>query len=158
MKAKIDRPDMPDDPRTYSRDASKCQLERNAMRFGFHHVAVIVSDYAVSKAFYCDVLGLDVLAENFREERGSWKLDLALDDGGQLELFSFSASPPRPSTPEACGLRHLAFRVDNLDAAIAELEGRGVPLEPVRIDEFTGKRFAFFKDPDGLPLELYEVT
>lgn len=127
------------------------------MRLGFHHVAVIVSDYALSKAFYCNVLGLDVLAENYREERGSWKLDLALDDGGQLELFSFPDPGLRPSRPEACGLRHLAFRVCDLDAAIAELEGRGVPVEPVRIDEFTGRRFTFFQDPDGLPLELYDV-
>lgn len=127
------------------------------MRLGFHHVAVIVSDYAASKAFYCDVLGLDVLAENYREERDSWKLDLALDDGGQLELFSFPAPPLRPSRPEACGLRHLAFRVLDLDASIASLEGHGVPVEPVRIDEFTGRRFTFFQDPDGLPLELYET-
>ena len=128
------------------------------MRLGFHHAALIVKDYAVSKAFYCDVLGLSVLAENYRKERDSWKLDLALDGGGQLELFSFPDPPARPSTPEACGLRHLAFRVRDLDAAIVELEGQGVPVEPVRIDEFTGKRFTFFQDPDGLPLELYEVT
>lgn len=127
------------------------------MRLEFHHVAVIVSDYAASKAFYCDVLGLDVLAENYREERGSWKLDLALGDGEQLELFSFPDPPPRPSRPEACGLRHLAFRVLDLDASITSLEGDGVPIEPVRIDEFTGRRFTFFQDPDGLPLELYEV-
>lgn len=128
------------------------------MRLGFHHVAVIVSDYAVSKAFYCDVLGLDVLDENYRTERGSWKLDLALDCGGQLELFSFPDPPARPSKPEACGLRHLAFRVFDLDAAIDSLERHGVRVEPVRIDEFTGRRFTFFQDPDGLPLEFYETS
>ena len=128
------------------------------MRLGFHHAALIVRDYAVSKAFYCDVLGLEVIAENYREERQSWKLDLALDCGGQLEVFSFPDPPSRPSRPEACGLRHLAFRVSNLDAAIANLEGQGVPVEPVRIDGFTGKRLTFFQDPDGLPLELYEAS
>lgn len=127
------------------------------MQLEFHHAALIVRDYAVSKAFYCDVLGLEVLAENYRAERGSWKLDLALDCGGQLEVFSFPDPPPRASRPEACGLRHLAFRVRDLDAAIAELAEHNVLVEPVRIDEFTGKRFTFFQDPDGLPLELYEV-
>lgn len=127
------------------------------MRLGFHHAALIVKDYAVSKAFYCDVLGLEVLAENYREERGSWKLDLALDCGGQLEVFSFPNPPPRASQPEASGLRHLAFRVSDLDVAIATLAGHDIPVEPVRIDEFTGRRFTFFKDPDGLPLEFYEV-
>jgi len=158
MKAMIDRPHMPDDPRTYFPGAFPFLPERNAMRLGLHHVAVILSDYAVSKAFYCDVLGLDVLGENYMEERGSWKLDLALDCGGQLELFSFPDPPPRPSRPEACGLRHLAFRVFDLDAAIENLERHGVTAEPVRIDEFTGKRFAFFQDPDGLPLEFHESS
>ncbi|MEP5731400.1 MAG: VOC family protein [Sulfitobacter sp.] len=128
------------------------------MQLGFHHAALIVQDYPVSKAFYCDVLGLEILAENYREERDSWKLDLALDDGGQLEVFSFPDPPLRASRPEACGLRHLAFQVSDLDAAIAELAAHGVPVEPVRIDEFTGKRFTFFQDPDGLPLEFYEVS
>ena len=127
------------------------------MRLGFHHAAIIVRDYAASKAFYCDVLGLDVLAENYREERGSWKLDLALGDGGQLELFSFPDAPLRASRPDACGLRRHALREFDLDAAIADLEGHGVPVAPVRIDEFTSRRFTFFQDPDGLPLELYEV-
>lgn len=128
------------------------------MRLGFHHAALIVQDYAVSRVFYCDVLGLDVLAENYRQERGSWKLDLALDCGGQLEIFSFPDPPPRASRPEACGLRHLAFQVSDLDAAIAKLAQHSVPVEPIRIDEFTGRRFTFFQDPDGLPLELYEVS
>ncbi|MCY4333256.1 MAG: VOC family protein [Litoreibacter sp.] len=128
------------------------------MRLHFHHVALIVKDYEASKAFYCDVLGLEVLAENFREDRNSWKLDLALADGGQLELFSFPDPPARPSRPEACGLRHLAFRVEDIDAALLELEAKRVEVEPVRIDPYTQARFTFFKDPDGLPLELYELS
>lgn len=122
-----------------------------------HHVAIIASDYEKSKAFYTEVLGLAVLAEHYRAERRSYKLDLALPDGGQLELFSFPDPPPRPSRPEAAGLRHLAFVVPDVAAALAELGERGVVTEELRIDEYTGKRFAFFADPDGLPLELYEA-
>lgn len=124
---------------------------------GIHHVAVICGDYAVSKAFYVETLGLRVLAEHHREERRSWKLDLALPDGGQVELFSFPDAPSRPSWPEARGLRHLAFAVDDIEAACARLNAEGVALEPVRVDPYTGRRFVFFADPDGLPLELYEV-
>lgn len=122
-----------------------------------HHVAVIASDYAKSKAFYTEVLGLKVLAEHYRAERRSYKLDLALPDGGQIELFSFPGAPPRPSRPEAIGLRHLAFVVADVGEALAELAGRGVVVEEVRVDEYTGKRFGFFFDPDDLPLELYEA-
>lgn len=122
-----------------------------------HHAAIICTDYARSKAFYVDILGLRMIAENYRAERRSFKLDLALPDGGQIELFSFPDPPPRPSRPEAAGLRHLAFETGDIDAAIGHLEARDVPVEPVRIDEFTGKRFTFFADPDGLPLELYEL-
>ncbi len=122
-----------------------------------HHVAVICSDYAVSKRFYVETLGLRVLAEHYREQRNSYKLDLALPDGSQLELFSFPDPPPRPSYPEACGLRHLAFVVEDVARCKAELEARGIAVEPVRIDEYTGRRFVFFADPDGLPLELYEA-
>ncbi|QLY27964.1 VOC family protein [Nocardia huaxiensis] len=122
-----------------------------------HHVAIIASDYARSKAFYTEVLGLRVIAENYRAERRSYKLDLALPDGGQVELFSFPEPPPRPSRPEAAGLRHLAFVVADVAAALGELAARGVAVEEVRVDEFTGKRFGFFADPDGLPLELYEA-
>jgi glyoxylase I family protein len=122
-----------------------------------HHVALICSDYAKSKHFYLEVLGLSLVAENYRAERGSYKLDLALANGVQLELFSFPQPPARPSQPEACGLRHLAFAVDDLDASIGWLVTNGVEVEPVRVDEFTHRRFTFFKDPDGLPLELYEV-
>lgn len=125
---------------------------------GIHHVAIICSDYARSKRFYTEVLGLRVVAETFRAGRGSYKLDLALPDGTQLELFSFPAPPPRPSRPEACGLRHLAFAVDDLDAAVRELQRHGVEIEPIRVDELTGRRFTFFADPDGLPLELYETV
>lgn len=123
---------------------------------GIHHVALIASDYARSRHFYTEVLGLRVLHEVYREQRDSWKLDLALPDGTQLELFSFPAPPPRPSRPEAQGLRHLAFRVDDLDAAATRLTAAGTPCEPIRVDEYTGRRYTFFADPDDLPLELYE--
>jgi glyoxylase I family protein len=121
-----------------------------------HHVAIIASDYARSKRFYTEVLGLKVIEETYREVRDSYKLDLALPDGTQIELFSFPSPPPRPSYPEACGLRHLAFAVEDLDGAVRWLESQGVAVEPARVDELTGKRFTFFADPDGLPLELYE--
>lgn len=121
-----------------------------------HHVAIICSDYERSRRFYADVLGLEIVREVYRRERDSYKLDLALPDGTQIELFSFPDPPARPSYPEACGLRHLAFEVADIDEAARELEGRGVRAEPVRVDEHTGRRFTFFADPDGLPLELYE--
>ena len=124
---------------------------------GIHHVAVICSDYPVSRHFYVNVLGLKVIDENYREARDSYKCDLALPDGTQIELFSFPGAPPRPSRPEAQGLRHLAFRVDDLDAAINHLHQHNVEVEPVRVDEYTNKRFTFFADPDDLPLELYEL-
>ena len=123
---------------------------------GFHHVAIICSDYARSKAFYTDVLGFSIIDENYREARDSYKCDLALPDGSQVELFSFPGAPPRLSRPEAQGLRHLAFKVENLNEVIATLNSKGVNCEPVRVDEYTGKQFTFFQDPDGLPLELYE--
>lgn len=123
-----------------------------------HHAAIICSDYAVSRHFYTQVLGLRVLAEHYRAARGSWKLDLALSDGACIELFSFPDPPPRPSYPEARGLRHLAFAVDDVAACKAALEAQGVTVEPVRIDEYTGHRFVFFADPDGLPLELCEAA
>lgn len=122
-----------------------------------HHVALICSDYEKSKHFYVTILGLQVLAENYRAARTSWKLDLALPDGTQLELFSFPNPPARPSQPEACGLRHLAFVVRDLDQYVAWLEANHIVVEPIRIDEYTLKRFTFFQDPDGLPLELYEL-
>jgi glyoxylase I family protein len=121
-----------------------------------HHAAIICSDYEASKRFYVETLGLVVLAEHWRAARRSWKLDLALPDGSQLELFSFDGAPPRPSYPEARGLRHLAFEVADVAAAKAALEAKGVAVEAIRIDEYTGRRFTFFADPDALPLELYE--
>ncbi|AQM20944.1 MULTISPECIES: SMU1112c/YaeR family gloxylase I-like metalloprotein [Vibrio] len=120
-----------------------------------HHAAIICSDYARSKAFYTQILGLPVIAENYRAARDSYKLDLALPDGGQIELFSFPNTPPRPSFPEAQGLRHLAFVVDSVSEVKAYLEEKGVIVEPIRVDEFTGREYTFFADPDGLPLELY---
>ena len=123
---------------------------------GTHHVAVICSDYVRSKRFYVEVLGLEVVSEVYREARRSHKLDLKLPDGTQVELFSFPDPPPRPSYPEACGLRHLAFAVADLGAVVAHLLSHGVAVEPVRVDEYTGRRFTFFADPDGLPLDLYE--
>ena len=121
-----------------------------------HHVAIICSDYARSKDFYVKVLGFKIVREVYREARQSYKLDLAINDHYQIELFSFNQVPARPSRPEAAGLRHLAFEVDDLEVVIANLAAKGVVTELVRIDEFTGKRFTFFADPDGLPLELYE--
>lgn len=125
---------------------------------GTHHVAIICSDYARSRAFYTQTLGLEVLAENYREDRQSWKLDLALPDGTQIELFSFPDAPARASRPEAQGLRHLAFVVDDLDAAKRDLEAHGIAVEDIRTDPYTQRRFTFFADPDGLPLELYETA
>lgn len=124
---------------------------------GFHHVAVIVSDYKKSKAFYTQILGARILAETYREVRQSYKLDLAFADGSQIELFSFPAPPARSNRPEACGLRHLAFRVSNVQSAVDFLQENQVECEPIRIDELTGKQYTFFKDPDGLPLELYQM-
>lgn len=121
-----------------------------------HHIAIICSDYERSKKFYVNKLGFTILAEVYREERKSYKLDLAVNGLYQIELFSFENPPARPSRPEAQGLRHLAFEVDDIKQEINRLNDAGIITEPVRIDEFTGKRFTFFSDPDGLPLELYE--
>lgn len=121
-----------------------------------HHIAIICRDYNVSKAFYTDVLGLTVIREVYREERKSYKLDLALNGEYIIELFSFPDPPERPSRPEAAGLRHLAFEVDDLDLVVATLKQKAVESEPIRIDEFTGKRFTFIADPDHLPVEFYE--
>jgi len=123
---------------------------------GLHHVAIISSNYERSKHFYVHILGLEVVSELFREARQSYKLDLRLPDGAQIELFSFPSPPPRPSYPEACGLRHLALAVSDLDLAVSHLEQHGIKVEQIRVDELTSKRFTFFNDPDGLPLELYE--
>jgi glyoxylase I family protein len=121
-----------------------------------HHIAIICSDYQISKDFYVNKLGFKVLAEVYREERKSYKLDLAVNGVYQIELFSFPEPTARPSWPEAAGLRHLAFEVDDVENSIIELNVKGIVIEPIRIDEFTGKKFTFFTDPDGLPLELYQ--
>ena len=120
-----------------------------------HHAAIIVSDYEKAKEFYVEKLGFPALRENYREDRGDWKLDLKFGDG-ELEIFAIPGAPPRPSCPEAQGLRHLAFRVDSVEDTVKELERRGIECEPVRLDPYSGRRFTFFRDPDGLPLELHE--
>lgn len=122
-----------------------------------HHAAIICSDYDESKHFYAKVLGFEVIAENYRASRNSWKLDLRLPSGEQIELFSFPGAPSRPSYPEAQGLRHLAFSVVSVEKSRDYLIANGVDVEDIRIDEYTGKKFTFFSDPDGLPLELYEA-
>lgn len=122
---------------------------------GIHHIAIICSDYQRSRRFYTEILGFPVVREVWREERQSWKCDLDAGNA-QIELFSFPAPPRRPTRPEACGLRHLAFCVQDLDGEVARLEAAGVECEPVRIDPYTERRFTFFADPDALPLELYE--
>nr|WP_288834061.1 VOC family protein [uncultured Flavobacterium sp.] len=122
-----------------------------------HHIAIICSDYEKSKQFYTEILGLQIVREVYREERKSYKLDLALNGNYCIELFSFPNPPARPSTPEAQGLRHLAFAVENLDQTVAFLESKNIYVEPIRIDEFTQKRFTFIADPDRLPIEFYEL-
>ena len=124
---------------------------------GIHHAAIICSEYEKSKYFYSVILGLECVAESYRTDRQSYKLDLKLPDGNQIELFSYKGAPERPSYPEALGLRHLAFKVDSVLDFSKKLEAAGVEVEPVRTDEYTGKKYTFFSDPDGLPLELYEV-
>jgi glyoxylase I family protein len=121
-----------------------------------HHIAIICSDYEKSKNFYIDILGLDVIKETYRKARQSYKLDLSLNGNYIIELFSFPSPPKRTSRPEAQGLRHLAFEVNDLKIAISNLEEKGIATEGIRIDELTGKKFTFFSDPDNLPLELYE--
>lgn len=122
-----------------------------------HHIAIICSDYQVSKNFYTEILGLNIIREVYREERKSYKLDLAIGDDYVIELFSFPNPPKRTSRPESCGLRHLAFAVENVEAKRAELLQKGLNCEEIRIDEFTDKKFFFTADPDDLPLEFYEM-
>jgi glyoxylase I family protein len=123
---------------------------------GINHVAIICSDYETSKHFYVNILGFSIIQETFRAARYSYKLDLRVGDHDAIELFSFPNPPERPSRPEAQGLRHLAFTVDDIDESVVDLQAKGVEVEPIRVDEITGKRFTFFQDPDGLPLEIYE--
>lgn len=122
-----------------------------------HHVAVICSNYQVSKQFYTELLGFEIIKETYRVERDSYKLDLSLQGTYTIELFSFPNPPSRPSRPESCGLRHLAFKVKNIEEAVSALKEKGVICESIRTDEITNKRFTFFSDPDHLPLELYEI-
>jgi glyoxylase I family protein len=121
-----------------------------------HHIAIICSDYQRSKYFYTTQLKLEIIREVYREERQSYKLDLALNGQYIIELFSFLSPPSRPSRTEASGLRHLAFSVANLENVLAQLEKQGIVAEPIRTEEYTGKRFTFIADPDGLPIEFYE--
>jgi len=121
-----------------------------------HHVAIICSDYEKSKHFYTQILKLQIVAENYREQRDSYKLDLQLPDGGQIELFSFANPPQRINYPEAAGLRHLAFAVDCVESCKEYLIQQGIKVEDIRLDHLTNRKFTFFNDPDGLPLELYQ--
>ncbi|WP_026571056.1 MULTISPECIES: VOC family protein [Sediminibacillus] len=121
-----------------------------------HHTAIICSDYQQSKHFYTEKLGLEIIKETFQSHRGTYKLDLALNGDYIIELFGFPDAPERPNYPEACGLRHLAFEVDQLESTLKELQARGIEPESIRIDSSTGKKFTFFTDPDQLPIELYE--
>ncbi|MBD2725700.1 VOC family protein [Nostoc sp. FACHB-892] len=123
---------------------------------GIHHVAIICSDYDRSKKFYVEVLGFPIIQETFRAERNSYKLDLRVGENAEIELFSFPNPSQRPSKPEACGLRHLAFKVDDVEETVFYLKSKGVEVENIRVDEITNKKFTFFKDPDNLPLEIYE--
>jgi len=122
-----------------------------------HHIAIITSDYEKSKSFYMNILGFTIIKEVFRENRNSYKLDLALNNIYTIELFSFPNPPKRVSRPEACGLRHIAFKVKDLDKTVLYLESKDVIVDPIRIDEYTGKRFTFIADPDDLPIEFYEA-
>ena len=121
-----------------------------------HHVAIIVSDYEKSRAFYTELLGFPIIRENYRPEKRDWKLDLRLNDTTELEIFAPENPPKRVNRPEACGLRHLAFAVRDVERTVRELTERGIACEPIRKDAFTGKKMTFFFDPDGLPLELHE--
>ena len=121
-----------------------------------HHIAIIVSNYERSRAFYVGKLGFMVVRENYRPEKRDWKLDLKINDSTELEIFAPENPPKRPSYPEACGLRHLAFHVTDIEQTVAELSALGIECEPVRLDIFTDKKMTFFHDPDGLPLELHE--
>jgi glyoxylase I family protein len=123
-----------------------------------HHAAIICSDYKTSKQFYVSILGLEIVAEQYRKDRNSFKLDLKLPNGNQLEIFSFPDSPDRPSYPEALCLRHLAFTVASVESFTEYLVSKNIDVEAIRVDEYTNRKYTFFRDPDGLPLELYEET
>lgn len=122
-----------------------------------HHIAILTDNYELSKRFYTEVLGFSIIQETYREDRQSFKLDLSINGVYQIELFSFPEYRERASFPEAKGLRHLAFSVENIDTAVAELRENKIAVQDTRIDEITGKRFCFFYDPNGQPLEFYEI-
>jgi glyoxylase I family protein len=124
---------------------------------GVHHIAIICADYQKSKEFYTTILGFEIIQEVYRANRDSYKLDLSLNGQYVIELFSFPTPKPRPSQPEASGLRHIAFAVEDIEASICELQKHSIVVEPIRIDEYTAKKFTFFKDPDHLPIELYQL-
>lgn len=124
---------------------------------GIHHIAILTDDYETSKKFYTEILGFSIICETYRAERNSWKLDLAIDGHYQVELFSFPEFRERASYPEAKGLRHLAFAVNDLKEAVNDLKEKNIPVQDIRTDEITGKSFCFFTDPNGQPLELYEI-
>ena len=130
------------------------RLNMNLSRI--HHIAIIVSDYEASKDFYVNKLGFQIVRENYRPERNDWKLDLKVNETTELEIFGVKNPPARVTRPEAAGLRHLAFFTDNIEETVAELKEKGIVTEPIRVDEFSGKKFTFFADPDGLPIELHE--
>lgn len=121
-----------------------------------HHIAVICSNYEKSKHFYTQILGFPIIHETFRPERNSYKLDLQVGETDQIELFSFPNPPQRTSRPEACGLRHIAFAVDDIEQTVKELQAQGIEVENIRVDEITGRKFTFFPDPDALPIEIYQ--
>jgi glyoxylase I family protein len=122
-----------------------------------HHIAIICSDYERSKLFYTEILGFKIDNEVYRQERSSYKLDLSLNGQYLIELFSFPHPPQRPTRPEATGLRHIAFGVKDIEKSVEFLQSKNIPVEPIRIDEYTGRKFTFFNDPDNLPIEIYEV-
>lgn len=121
-----------------------------------HHIAIIVSDYEKSKDFYVNKLRFEIIRENYRPQKDDWKLDLKVNDTTELEIFAPKNPPKRPSFPETCGFRHLAFKVDDIEKIVTELNDMGISCEPIRTDEFTNKKMTFFFDPDNLPLELHE--
>ena len=121
-----------------------------------HHIAIIVSDIEKAREFYIKKLGFKAIRENYRKERDDWKLDLRVDEHTELEIFAEKNPPKRVNRPEACGLRHLAFRVESVEETVKELEEIGIECEPIRTDTYTGEKMTFFFDPDGLPLDIHE--
>ena len=141
----------------FSENSMENEARKSKMNLSkIHHIAIIVSDYEAAKDFYVNKLGFSVIRENYRPERKDWKLDLRVNEHTELEIFVEENPPKRVNRPEACGLRHLAFCVDSVEQTVRELADVGIECEPVRVDDYTGKKMTFFHDPDGLPLELHE--